>query len=69
MSAFLERGRLLAAQQRWDLAEKELRMAVAESPDLAFAHGLLAMTLLGLKRRRKPWARPKPPSNWRLNRR
>jgi tetratricopeptide (TPR) repeat protein len=51
MSAFLERGRLLAAQGRWDMAEKELRMAVSESPDSASAHGLLAMALLSLKRK------------------
>ena len=45
----MERGRLLAAQGRWDLAEKELRKAVAEGPDSATAHGLLAITLLNLK--------------------
>jgi tetratricopeptide (TPR) repeat protein len=50
MSAFLERGRLLVSQGRWDLAEKELRMAVGESPDSAAAHGLLAIVLSRLKR-------------------
>jgi tetratricopeptide (TPR) repeat protein len=51
MSHFLERGRLLAVQGHWNLAEKELRMAVGESPDLSFAHGLLALTLVNLKRK------------------
>jgi tetratricopeptide (TPR) repeat protein len=50
MSAAFERGRLLAVQGRWDMAEKELRLAVAESPDSAAAHGLLSMALLTLKR-------------------
>ena len=50
MSVFLERGRLLVSQGRWDMAEKELRMAVAESPDSAYAHGLLAVVLMRLMR-------------------
>lgn len=39
----LHRARLLLEQRRFDAAEKELRRCLAEEPDLADAHALLAL--------------------------
>lgn len=45
-----QRGQLLYEQQRFDLAEKELRQALGESPDDAGVHALLALCLARLER-------------------
>src|SRR4029077_11267359 len=45
MNSHLQRGRLLFQQSRYDLAEAELRQALAEDPNDAYAHALLAMCL------------------------
>ena len=43
--AIWQRAILLAGQQRWDLAGKELRALLAQEPDHAPAHALLAQVL------------------------
>jgi tetratricopeptide (TPR) repeat protein len=43
----LERGLLLLQQKRHDLAERELRQALAAEPDNATAHSLLGLALAG----------------------
>lgn len=45
MNPNLERGLLLYQQSRHDLAEQELRQALAADPDDAYAHALLALCL------------------------
>lgn len=45
MSDALERGRLLVQQSRYNLAEPELRRALASDPDNPFAHALLSICL------------------------
>jgi Tfp pilus assembly protein PilF len=45
VSARLDRGELLAEQGRLELAEREYRLALAEDPHNAVAHGLLASLL------------------------
>lgn len=50
MSAHLERARLLLAQSRYDLAEKELRRQLGEQPGDPEAHALLALCLVNDKR-------------------
>jgi tetratricopeptide (TPR) repeat protein len=45
MSAHLQRGLVLFRQSRYDLAEKELRLALAEEPDSPQAHAFLALCL------------------------
>jgi tetratricopeptide (TPR) repeat protein len=50
MSAHLDRAFLLYHQSRYDLAEKELRPALAADPDDATAHALLALCLAQLKK-------------------
>ena len=50
-SAQLQRAFVLQAQGRHDLAEKELRRHLAESPTDAFAHSALAISLIELERR------------------
>ncbi len=45
-----ERGRLLLERGRCDLAEKELRLALAGEPNFARAHAWLALALSGLAR-------------------
>lgn len=44
-SAFRQRGALLAEQGRYDLAEREYRRALADEPDDALTHALLALAL------------------------
>ena len=50
MSAHLERGRLLLERDRHELAERELRMALAEDPENPFALCLLARAVCELGR-------------------
>lgn len=45
MSPQLQRAQFLLEQKRWDLAEKELRGALASEPDDPLAHALLAFAL------------------------
>ncbi|HEX5270496.1 MAG TPA: tetratricopeptide repeat protein [Gemmataceae bacterium] len=45
MSAHFQRGLVLIRQSRYDLAEKELRLALAEDPDNPQAHAFLALCL------------------------
>ena len=45
MADHLERALVLLEQSRYDLAEKELRQALAEDPDNPFAHAFLASCL------------------------
>ncbi|HKS36788.1 MAG TPA: tetratricopeptide repeat protein [Verrucomicrobiae bacterium] len=45
MNPNLERGLLLYQQSRYDLAEQELRQALAADPDDAYSHALLALCL------------------------
>lgn len=45
LSPRLQRASLLLGQSRYDLAEQELRMALAEDPDSAIGHSLLARCL------------------------
>lgn len=45
MGAHFERGMVLIEQGRYDLAEAELRLALAEDPDHAEAHALLSYCL------------------------
>lgn len=45
MSSHFERGVLLYTQDRFDLAEKELRAACGETPDVAEVHSFLALCL------------------------
>ena len=45
MSAHLERATLLYQQNRPEQAETELRLALADDPNLAVAHALLALCL------------------------
>lgn len=49
MSEHLTRAQLLVQQGRWDLAERELRQALAEDSQNAEAHYLLALCLLQKK--------------------
>ncbi len=44
-ASHLARARLLIGQRRWQLAEQELRLALAESPNESAAHALLAVCL------------------------
>ncbi len=46
MSAHFERALLLFQQRRFDLAEKEVRMGLAQEPDHPLAHALLALCLV-----------------------
>ena len=52
MTNFLARAQALISQHRFDMAEKELRLLVADQPELGYAHSLLALCLTGLERRR-----------------
>lgn len=45
----IERGQLLYQQSRYDLAETELRQALGAEPGDAYAHALLALTLMKRK--------------------
>jgi predicted Zn-dependent protease len=45
----VQRGQLLYQQSRYDLAEAELRQALAAEPDDAYAHSLLGLCLLERK--------------------
>ncbi len=45
MDPHLQRAQLLYDQSRYDLAEQELRQALAQEPHEPFAHALLALTL------------------------
>lgn len=45
MNSHLERGRLLYQQSRYEMAETELRQALAHEPDEPFGHALLALCL------------------------
>lgn len=49
MNPNFERAELLYHQGRYDLAEESLRRALADDPDFAMAHGLLALCLLQRK--------------------
>lgn len=48
-SSSLHRGYLLVQQQRWELAEKELRLCLADDPNRAEGHSLLALCLIQRK--------------------
>lgn len=50
MDARVERARLLIAQSRFDLAERELRGSLAEDPRDWLSHALLSFALLRLER-------------------
>ncbi|MBE7463190.1 MAG: tetratricopeptide repeat protein [Planctomycetes bacterium] len=50
MSAHFERAHLLLQQHRPEMAEAELRLALAEDPDAPEAHALLALCLSELER-------------------
>jgi len=45
LEAAWKRAALLYNQERWDLAEKELRAVLAQEPDFAPAHAMLGMVL------------------------
>src|SRR5689334_11365109 len=45
MNPNLERGLLLYQQSRYEMAETELRQALAAAPDDAYGHALLALCL------------------------
>ena len=49
MSVHFDRAMLLYQQSRYELAEKELQQELANHPDNAFAHALLALCLLPRK--------------------
>jgi len=44
----LQRARVLIEQERWEMAEQQLRLSLAEDPDDAYAHALLALCLIAL---------------------
>jgi tetratricopeptide (TPR) repeat protein len=46
MNPHFERAELLFHQSRYDMAEEQLRLALADDPDFAMAHGLLALCML-----------------------
>jgi len=46
MNPHFSRAQLLFEQGRWELAEQELRQALAQQPDLPAAHALLALSLV-----------------------
>ncbi|MEL6821341.1 MAG: hypothetical protein AAFP70_06260, partial [Calditrichota bacterium] len=50
MTAYYERVTLLLQQARYDMAEEQLRLWLAEQPDSAAAHSLLAIALSGQKK-------------------
>jgi tetratricopeptide (TPR) repeat protein len=50
MSAHLQRGQLLISQARYELAEAELGLALAENPDNALAHALMGLCMLKRER-------------------
>ena len=45
MNPHLQRASLLLEQSRFDLAEKEIRRALASDPDNAMSHALLGLCL------------------------
>jgi len=45
MSSSLQHAQVLISQERWDLAEKSLRQALAAHPEDSLAHALLALSL------------------------
>lgn len=49
MNKYLNRARLLMQQQRFELAEEQLRLALMEGTDASTAHALLALCLLERK--------------------
>jgi tetratricopeptide (TPR) repeat protein len=49
-NAHFERGLVLLRSGRYEMAEKEYRLAVAQEPDSAYAHALLANVLRAMKR-------------------
>lgn len=51
MGPHVRRAQLLLEQERWEMAEEELRLAVAEEPEPAFPRALLALCLA----RRERW--------------
>lgn len=50
MSQHLQRAQLLMNQQRYELAEEQLRLALADEENRGFTHGLLALCLLERER-------------------
>jgi len=46
MTIMIQRALLLLHQSRYDLAEKELRQVLAENPEDAYSHSLLALCLM-----------------------
>ncbi len=50
MSQHLQRAQLLMNQQRYELAEEQLRLALADEENRGVAHGLLALCLLERER-------------------
>jgi tetratricopeptide (TPR) repeat protein len=54
ISKHFDRAQILFDQQRYELAEKELRAAIAENPESADAHALLAACLMNQKCQRRP---------------
>ena len=50
MNVHLKRGEILYHQDRFDQAEKELRLALAEEPNDGFAHSILALVLTKQKK-------------------
>jgi len=50
MTAYIERAQLLIQQSRYELAEEQLRLGLAEQPDSAVAHSLLGIVLSAQKK-------------------
>ncbi|MGH1362241.1 MAG: tetratricopeptide repeat protein [Calditrichia bacterium] len=50
MTAHIERAQLLIQQSRYELAEEQLRLGLAEQPDSAVAHSLLGIVLSAQKK-------------------
>lgn len=62
MSVHLDRARLLMAQERFDLAEKELTQALGADPDDALAHALFGLCLA----RRKEFHQATQEARWAI---
>ena len=57
MSTAFQRGIVLFNQNRYDLADREFRQELAESPDNALAHAFLALCLIAARSERRSAAR------------
>ncbi len=50
MNPHIQRARMLIEQSRVDMAEREIRGALAEEPDNAEAHALLGVCLVDMQK-------------------